>query len=199
MTDETPKPEPPEHTITSEATFGMKKAAQVAGISVSTIRRNKELLRQHGAIIEPDGWKVPMSALIAADLMRARTPAEEEPNAGSRQQPDAVEHESVMQLQRDLERERHRAELAEERQRSAEREAESIKRELTRAEKLAASLEETLQHERRMLTASPETPLQTESERVGVEDDVQEDHSASTVHQEPTKVPRPSLFKRLFG
>ena len=68
-----------EHTKSTspEATFGMKRAAEVAGVSVSTIRRNRELLREHGAVLDPDGWKVPMSALIASGLMRRTTPPDQ--------------------------------------------------------------------------------------------------------------------------
>lgn len=144
MTDATPTPESPEHTGTSEATFGMKKAAQVAGISVSTIRRNKKRLQEYGAEISPDGWKVPMSALIASGLMRPQTPpTETEP---VRQPATTEQYDELTHLKMEVQELRHRAELAEERQRSAEQQARD-------ARELAGSLSETLTIERRMLTA----------------------------------------------
>lgn len=155
MTDATPTPEPPEHTGTNEATFGMKKAAQVAGISVSTIRRNKERLRECGAEISPDGWKVPMSALVASGLMRKRTPSEHlvENLQGPQHGPESSEQ--LHELERQVLELRHRAELAEERQRSAEERAQA-------ARELAATLTETLRVERRMIvnknSLEPEAP-----------------------------------------
>lgn len=147
MTDATPTPEPPEHTDTSEATFGMKRAAEVAGISVSTIRRNKERLRECGAEISPHGWKVPMSALVVSGLMRRQTPADN--NAPVEDRPNSQNAIQDLERVRDLEREllelRHRAELAEERQRSAEQQVRD-------AREMAAALAETLKVERRMLT-----------------------------------------------
>lgn len=145
MTDATPTPGHPEHTGTSEVTFGMKRAAEVAGISVSTIRRHKDLLRKHGAIIEPEGWKVPMSALVAADLMRPQTPPEKMPATEQGSTSKAVSAEQGVDVLLELERLRHRAELAEERQRSAEQRAQAAK-------ELADALTETLRVERRMIT-----------------------------------------------
>lgn len=146
MTDATPTPEPPEHTGTSEATFGMKKAAQVAGISVSTIRRNKKRLQECGAEISPDGWKVPISALVASGLMRKQTPPD--PDEGKLQSPlDSISSvERVRQLERDVLELKYRAELAEERQRSAEHRAQN-------ARELVDALTETLKVERRMISS----------------------------------------------
>lgn len=127
----------------TEATFTLKRAAEVAGVSPSTLRRHKDLLRQHGATITDHGWKVPMSTLIASGLMRRTTPPDEPAPA-----PVAVsalaDHDAGERI-RELEREalelRHRAELAEQRARAAEALAEERGR--------------TLEIERRMLTARP--------------------------------------------
>ncbi|MFD5716052.1 hypothetical protein ACFWHW_37770, partial [Streptomyces pharetrae] len=114
-----------EHTANTrpEATFGMKRAAEVAGVSVSTIRRNKELLREHGAVLDPDGWKVPMSALSASGLMRRTTPPDQ-PATGAQGAAGTATEDDVHTRLRELEREnvelRHRAELEAERRRSAE-------------------------------------------------------------------------------
>lgn len=61
------------------AVFSMKQAAQVAGISVSTLRRRRNDLIAAGADISPDGWKVPITALVACGLI-----AGEGPEAASR-------------------------------------------------------------------------------------------------------------------
>ena len=75
----------------------MRRAAEVAGVSVSTLRRNKELLRTHGAVISADGWQVPLSALVASGLMRRTTPPEsstappqEAQEAGTARDPGAL-------------------------------------------------------------------------------------------------------------
>lgn len=190
MMDATPTPKHPEHTSTSEATFGMKRAAQVAGISVSTIRRHKDTLRKYGAIIEPEGWQVPISALVAAELMRPQTPPDKMPaTEQDTTTSKAASNEQDKDVQLELERLRHRAELAEERQRSAEREAELLR--------------EALQVERRMITVMTSTsteqpqeqdarPEQSAGEQV---QDVEQEHH----HEQAPAAPRASWFKRAFG
>lgn len=117
----TPPPNIPEHPVAppAQAMFGMKRAAEVAGVSVSTLRRNKDLLRQHGATIAADGWQVPMSALIASGLMRRTTPPDApgptpraaEPSAGAGDLVDAQER--IRELERETLELRYRAEKAE--------------------------------------------------------------------------------------
>lgn len=144
MNEHTTPPEHSEHTPTEQPVFGMKRAAEVAGVSVSTIRRNRSRLEACGAEISPDGWRVSISALVASGLMKPTTPVDDhrEPEKGAqnairgRSEVHELEHQ-VMEL-------RHRAELAEERQRSAEEQARA-------ARELAASLKEALAVERRML------------------------------------------------
>lgn len=51
------------------AVFTMREAAQVAGVSVSTLRRRRDDLVAAGAVIDPAGWQVPITALIAAGLL----------------------------------------------------------------------------------------------------------------------------------
>ena len=135
-----------------EATFNLKRAAEVAGVSPSTLRRNKDLLRQHGATITENAWKVPMSALIASGLMRRRTPPDARPEApqGVREPVEDDVNDRLRELEREALELRHRAELAEERQRSAEQQARD-------ARQLADALAETLEVERRMITAGPST------------------------------------------
>lgn len=47
----------------------MREAARVAGVSVSTLRRRRDELTAAGAVIDPNGWQVPITALIAAGLI----------------------------------------------------------------------------------------------------------------------------------
>lgn len=51
------------------AVFTMREAADVAGVSVSTLRRRRADLVSAGAVIEASGWQVPITALIAAGLV----------------------------------------------------------------------------------------------------------------------------------
>ena len=53
----------------STAVFTMREAARVAGVSVSTLRRRRDELTAAGAVIDPNGWQVPITALIAAGLI----------------------------------------------------------------------------------------------------------------------------------
>lgn len=184
MTDAMLTPEPPEHTDTSEATFGMKRAAEVAGISVSTIRRHKGLLRKYGAIIEPDGWKVPMSALIASGLMRPqKSPIETQPE---KQLATTDQFDELNKLKMELQELRHRAELAEERQRSAEQQARDVR-------ELADSLSETLTIERRMLTAG------TRVERGPAGDPEPKPETSSVVEKQASEGASRSWWRRLIG
>lgn len=138
--------------------FGMKRAAEIAGISVSTIKRHKSQLEECGAVLSPDGWKVPISALVASGLMRSTTPGDTCPEAEKGPQNAAQDHPGVRELERQVVELRHRAELAEERQRSAEEKARA-------ARELAEALSETLSVERRMLTAGT-NKHEAESKRV---------------------------------
>lgn len=181
-----------EHPLSTprEATFGMKRAAEVAGVSVSTIRRNRELLREHGAVLDPDGWKVPMSALIASGLMRRITPPDQPASTSKGPEKPAKDQapEHVRELERELLEERHRRELAEERQHAAE----AVARE--RGEAL-----EDMRSAMRMLTAgsgaaatsAPETAPQTPFE---TPEHVESEKSAQ---KHPTH--RQSWFRRMFG
>lgn len=104
------------------AVFTMKEAASVAGVSVSTLRRRREDLIGAGADISSDGWKVPMTALVACGLIVGEGPQREQQNGWPQVQPQETPETSA-QLEeltaqiRDLEREvsewRRRAEVAE--------------------------------------------------------------------------------------
>lgn len=83
----------------SSAVFTMKEAADVAGVSVSTLRRRRTELEEAGATITSAGWQVPMTALIAVGLIHgegfhAAPPAR--PSTSPAQ--SSVEAESVARL-----------------------------------------------------------------------------------------------------
>lgn len=117
--------------------FTMREAAEVAGVSVSTLRRRRTELTAAGAVIEASGWQVPITALIAAGLVpgegnhAARTQGSAAVSAASSAHP-APDQEAVVQQLQDHVRQlteqvsewRRRAEvaeaLAEERGRSLE-------------------------------------------------------------------------------
>lgn len=61
-------------TTGTTAVFSMKQAAKVAGVSVSTLRRRRTDLIAAGADISPEGWKVPMTALVACGLIVGEGP-----------------------------------------------------------------------------------------------------------------------------
>lgn len=107
------------------AVFSMKRAAEVAGISVSTLRRRRDDLVAAGADISPGGWKVPMTALVACGLIAGEGSqvAEKVPRPGSQHSQthasaaDATQLQELTERVRELEREvydwRRRAEVAE--------------------------------------------------------------------------------------
>lgn len=127
MTTQEPEETPVDQGVTTGTTavFSMKQAAEVAGISVSTLRRRREDLVAAGADISPDGWKVPMTALVACGLIAGEGPqlAERAPLLEPRHEDGQRNAEQAQQLEeltaqvRDLEHEvsewRRRAEVAE--------------------------------------------------------------------------------------
>ena len=105
----------------SSAVFTMKEAADVAGVSVSTLRRRRAELEEAGATITSSGWQVPMTALIAVGLIHgegfhAAPPA----RASTSPAQSSVEAESaarllerVRELETEVQEWRRRAEVAE--------------------------------------------------------------------------------------
>lgn len=107
------------------AVFSMKQAAEVAGVSVSTLRRRRTDLIAAGANISPDGWKVPMTALVACGLIAgegpeaASRPASVTPRAEERHEASGQSRHlddltvQVRELEREVGEWRRRAEVAE--------------------------------------------------------------------------------------
>lgn len=64
-------------TPTNAPTMGLAEAAKACGVSVSTMRRRKDLLVAAGARITDKGWKIPIPALVSLGLMDSRTAPED--------------------------------------------------------------------------------------------------------------------------
>lgn len=122
----------------STAVFTMREAADVAGVSVSTLRRRRTELTAAGAIIDASGWQVPMTALIAVGLIpgegehptRAQRPAAasaahpaEDDEAGTERQLRG----QVRELTEQVTEWRRRAEVAEARAEERGRSLESLR------------------------------------------------------------------------
>ncbi|WP_232300269.1 hypothetical protein, partial [Kocuria salsicia] len=105
----------------SSAVFTMKEAADVAGVSVSTLRRRRAELEGAGATITSAGWQVPMTALIAVGLIHGEgfhTAPQARPSTPSAQSPDEAKStgrllERVRELEAEVQEWRRRAEVAE--------------------------------------------------------------------------------------
>lgn len=108
----------------------MREAAQVAGVSVSTLRRRRDDLVAAGAVIDPAGWQVPITALIATGLLPGEgqhdTPTTGTPRttpnpSATSSQGDTAQHqhelrqlqERVQELVEEVGHWRRRAEVAE--------------------------------------------------------------------------------------
>ena len=59
-------------------TLGLAEAAKACGVSVSTLRRKRPELSAHGAAQTANGWRIPVTALIALGLMDRTTDARHE-------------------------------------------------------------------------------------------------------------------------
>lgn len=118
-----------QHDLTAPV-FTMREAAEVAGVSVSTLRRRREDLVAAGAGITESGWRVPMTALIGAGLIDGEGPRSEDPapeavsETKDEPQPDeqrgddrSARIEELLEALRETERQRdewrRRAEIAE--------------------------------------------------------------------------------------
>lgn len=64
-------------TPTNAPVMGLAEAAKACGVSVSTMRRRKDLLVAAGARITDKGWQIPIPALVSLGLMDSRTAPED--------------------------------------------------------------------------------------------------------------------------
>ena len=182
----------------SSAVFTMKEAADVAGVSVSTLRRRRPELEEAGATITSTGWQVPMTALIAVGLIhgegfhtasqagpstRAAQPSEEPENTGRLLQ-------RVRELEAEVQEWRRRAEVAEARAEERRRALDALQ-----------IANETERMALRMLTGqsshTPQTPTALEpAHRAPVAEPEASPESATPA---PSQEPRRGFFSRIFS
>lgn len=192
--------------------FNLKTAAELAGVSVSTMRRRRSELLQYGATVTEDGiWNIPITALEAAGLMQRTTPdpvaepVEKESLQPIRLGPEETKTgnhlaealERIQELEREALEQRHRAELAEVRLEAAEQRARA-------AEVLAEDRRKTLEVERRMLPPGPSAYAQPESSAPTVQEpkppatnSLAERSPHTTTSQQESE--RQSWWRRTFG
>jgi len=60
--------------LTSAPKVGLRKAAQLCGCSIATVRRRKAGLIEHGAVQTKDGWQSPVPALVTLGLLDRVSP-----------------------------------------------------------------------------------------------------------------------------
>lgn len=85
-------PQVPDPNSDDSSMFTMKQAAEVAGVSISVLQRQKSELEAAGAVITPAGWKIPHTSLVAVGLIESGTSQRNEDNDLSR---PGVEEKSV--------------------------------------------------------------------------------------------------------
>lgn len=195
------------HDMTAPV-FTMREAAEVAGVSVSTLRRRREDLVAAGAGITDHGWRVPMTALIGAGLIDGEGPRREDPAPGAvseepadskpdeqRDEGRSARVEELLEALRDVERDRdewrRRAEIAEAVSEERRHSLDAL-RAANESERLAL----------RMLTAgdSPR-PRTTAPEQAAGESEQRpaSEESPQRADQEPQEPRRRSFWDRMVG
>lgn len=108
-------------------TLGLAEAAKACGVSVSTLRRKRPELTAHGAAQTANGWRIPVTALIALGLMDRTTDARHESQHDSPLAPITTAPAEALKGELDA----LRAQLAAAEQRAAVAEAVAAERERT--------------------------------------------------------------------
>ncbi len=182
----------------SSAVFTMKEAADVAGVSVSTLRRRRTELEEAGATITSAGWQVPMTALIAVGLIHGegfRPAPQARPSTPSAQPSEGSENtrrllERVRELETEIQEWRRRAEVAEARAEERRRALDALQ-----------IANETERMALRMLTGqsahTPQAPTAPEpAQRAPVaEPEIPPESATPTAPPEP----RRGFFSRIFS
>lgn len=108
--------------------LGLAEAAKACNISVSTLRRRKDVLVAAGATVTPKGWQIPIPALVSLGYLGSTTPPpgtfQETPVAPTSTPPPEGPRATTL-----LELDSLRARLAEAEQRAAVAEAIATERE----------------------------------------------------------------------
>lgn len=182
----------------SSAVFTMKEAADVAGVSVSTLRRRRAELEGAGATITSAGWQVPMTALIAVGLIHGEgfhTAPQARPSTPSAQSPDEAKStgrllERVRELEAEVQEWRRRAEVAEARAEERRRALDALQ-----------IANETERIALRMLTGqsshTPQAPTAPEPARARPAEEPEASPGPTT--PAPPQEPRRGFFSRIFS
>lgn len=156
-------------------TLGLAEAAKACGVSVSTLRRKRPELKANGAVETAKGWRIPVTALIALDLMTRTTTTLHEAHHDTPVTPTMTPHSDALMG----ELEALRVQLAAAEQRAAVAEAIAVERERTI---------QTQANALRMLEAGAVKPPPA----------APDDHASVPTTSEPATVqPRPTLWGRL--
>ena len=168
----------------SHATFSLREAADVAGVSVSTMRRRKAALQEAGAIISDTGWQVPMTALIAVGLIAGEGTGPERTEDQPGKDSGTVRlHERIAELEHQVSELRHRAETAE-----------AIAAERQQTVDVLRVANETERMALRMLTSGKTSA----SEQTENEDRRADPPRPSPVQEAPAPA-KPGVWRRVFG
>jgi hypothetical protein len=108
-------------------TLGLAEAAKACGISVSTLRRKRPELAAHGAAQTANGWRIPVTALIALGLMDRTTDTRHETRHDTPMTPTTTAPTDALTAQLDA----LRTALADAERRAAVAEAVAVERERT--------------------------------------------------------------------
>jgi hypothetical protein len=106
-------------------TLGLAEAAKACGVSVSTLRRKRPELAANGAAQTANGWRIPVTALIALGLMDRTTDARHDSQHDTPMTPTTTPPSDALTAQLDA----LRAALADAEQRAAVAEAVAAERE----------------------------------------------------------------------
>lgn len=182
----------------SNAVFTMKEAADVAGVSVSTLRRRRTELEEAGATITSAGWQVPMTALIAVGLIHGEgfhTTPQARPSRPSAQPLDEAEStgrllERVRELETEVQEWRRRAEVAEARAEERRRALDALH-----------IANETERMALRMLTgqSSHTTQVPTAPEPARARPAEEPEESSGPTTPATSQEPRRGFFARIFS
>ncbi|PQZ85455.1 hypothetical protein CQ018_19720 [Arthrobacter sp. MYb227] len=104
--------------------MGLAEAAKACGVSVSTIRRRKDILLSAGARITSTGWQIPIPALVSSGLMGGTTPPPDVSVTPATVSPVGIPDDMVIQELESL-----RARLVDAERRAAVAEAQAVERE----------------------------------------------------------------------
>lgn len=182
----------------SSAVFTMKEAADMAGVSVSTLRRRRAELEEAGATITSAGWQVPMTALIAVGLIHGEgfhTAPQPRPLTPSAQSPDEAEStrrlfERVRELETEVQEWRRRAEVAEARAEERRRALDALQI-ANETERMALRM---LTGQNSHTTQAPATP-----EPVHPTPRAEPETSPGTASPTAPPEPRRGFFSRIFS